>query len=150
VFRNVVVQLETKAKTKGLKLSFEGPVPCLIEANSSQMTQVALNLVDNAIKYTTAGHINVQVELGEQSVKIFVSDTGIGIPSDQIDRIFERFYRIDRARSRSTGGTGLGLSIVKHITEAHGGKVSVESSLNNGSIFTIELPIGESKSTSTG
>ena len=143
VFKGVVQQLEPKAKGKGLVLTFEGLSPCMIEANTSQMTQVALNLVDNAIKYTSEGHISVQIERGEKTIKAIISDTGMGIPSDQINRIFERFYRIDRARSRATGGTGLGLSIVKHLTEAHGGTISVESTLNSGSKFTVELPIGD-------
>ncbi len=143
VFRGVVQQLEPKAAKKGLELGFEGPKSAIIEANSSQMTQVALNLVDNAINYTATGSITVRVEQKDSAVSVKVTDTGIGIPSDQINRIFERFYRIDRARNRSTGGTGLGLSIVKHIVEAHGGAVKVESSLNNGSTFTVVLPIGE-------
>jgi len=142
VFRSAVQQLQPKAAEKSLTLSFEGPQRCIVEANTSQMTQVALNLVDNAIKYTTAGDIRVSVVAAESAVTISVEDTGIGIPSDQVKRIFERFYRVDRARSRSTGGTGLGLSIVKHIVEAHGGKVTVESVLNRGSTFTVDLPVG--------
>ncbi|MDR3689001.1 MAG: ATP-binding protein [Fimbriimonas sp.] len=142
VYRSTVSQLEAKAHEKGLDISFDGPVTCLIEANASQMTQVALNLVDNALKYTTHGRISVTVRRDDSQVRIDVADTGIGIPSDQVNRIFERFYRVDRARSRSTGGTGLGLSIVKHITEAHGGAVTVESALNHGSTFTVQLPIG--------
>lgn len=142
VFRSAVQQLESKAKAKGLELTFEGPQRTIVEANTSQMTQVALNLIDNAIKYTTTGDIRVSLEAAEQVVRVSVADTGIGIPSDQIKRIFERFYRVDRARSRATGGTGLGLSIVKHIVEAHGGTVSVDSALNHGSTFMVELPIG--------
>ena len=141
VFKGVVQQLEPKASEKGIRLDYVGPDQSIIEANTSQMTQVALNLVDNAIKYTTHGEIHVGLETGISSVRILVKDTGIGIPSDQIKRIFERFYRIDRARSRATGGTGLGLSIVKHIVEAHGGSVTVESALNIGSTFIVELPI---------
>ena len=142
VFKSSVQQLEPKAAEKGLSLTYDGPARSIIEANLSQMTQVALNLIDNAIKYTTTGQIHVSIEQGESIVKISVADTGIGIPSDQVKRIFERFYRIDRARSRSTGGTGLGLSIVKHIVEAHGGSVTVDSALNHGSTFTVEIPIG--------
>ena len=142
VFRSAVQQLEPKAKEKGLILDFSGPDQTIVEANTSQMTQVALNLIDNAIKYTTSGEIHVVVEPAEETVKILVTDTGIGVPSDQVRRIFERFYRVDRARSRSTGGTGLGLSIVKHIAEAHGGTVTVESALNHGSTFTVEIPVG--------
>lgn len=76
-------------------------------------------------------------------MQIKVSDTGIGIASEHLSRLWERFYRIDKARSRSTGGTGLGLSIVKHLVEAHGGTVSVESALNEGSMFIVELPAKE-------
>jgi len=142
VFRGAVQQLQSKAAEKELLLAYDGPVQVIVEANTSQMTQVALNLVDNALKYTTAGEIHIDLEQSDSMVRITVTDTGIGIPSDQISRIFERFYRVDRARSRATGGTGLGLSIVKHIVEAHGGTVSVDSALNHGSTFTIILPVG--------
>jgi two-component system phosphate regulon sensor histidine kinase PhoR len=142
VFRSTVQQLFTKAKEKEIELTFEGPERCIVEANTSQMTQVALNLIDNAIKYTASGSIKVSLELKDSTVRVAVADTGIGIPSDQIKRIFERFYRVDRARSRATGGTGLGLSIVKHIVEAHGGVVTVDSALNHGSTFIVELPNG--------
>ena len=141
VFRSAVQQLEPGARQKGLLLDFQGPDQSIIEANTSQMTQVALNLIDNAIKYTAIGEIRVTLKNREFDVRIAVADSGIGIPSDQIRRIFERFYRIDRARSRATGGTGLGLSIVKHIVEAHGGTVIVESALNIGSTFIVELPL---------
>ena len=141
VFRTAVQQLEGKAGERGLVLDFDGPAQVIVEANTSQMTQVALNLIENAIKYTSHGEIHVTVTLDEKSAKIFVKDTGIGIPSDQVKRIFERFYRIDRARSRATGGTGLGLSIVKHIVEAHGGTVTVDSDLNIGSTFAVHIPI---------
>lgn len=141
VFKNVEAQLRRKAEKKGLVLSFEGPEHCQIEANMAQMTQVALNLIDNAINYSVAGEILVKV-VAADPVLVKVSDQGIGIASEHLPRIFERFYRIDKARSRVTGGTGLGLSIVKHIVEAHGGTVSVESSLNRGSTFTVSLPTG--------
>lgn len=142
VFRSAVKELKPKAAEKGLSLRFQGPRRFTVGANPSQMTQVAQNLVDNAIKYTTTGKIRVELQADAKSVRVSVADTGIGIPSDQISRIFERFYRVDRARSRATGGTGLGLSIVKHIVEAHGGKVTVYSALNRGSTFTVEIPIG--------
>ncbi len=143
VFRTAVHNLEKKATDKGLTMTFVGPEQCMVEANTSQMTQVALNLVENAIKYTTSGTVSVEVTPSETNINVAVTDTGIGIPSDQIKRVFERFYRVDRARSRATGGTGLGLSIVKHIVEAHGGTVAVDSALNHGSTFTVELPIGD-------
>ena len=142
VFKGVVQQLEPKASEKGIRLDYVGPDQSIIEANTSQMTQVALNLVDNAIKYTTHGEIHVGLETGISSVRILVKDTGIGIPSDQIKRIFERFYRIDRARSRATGGTGLGLSIVKHIVEAHGGTISAKNRSDGGAIISFTVPIG--------
>ncbi len=107
------------------------------------MTQVALNLIDNAINYTAEGSVQVRLERHQDAVQIEVKDTGMGVSSEHLSRIFERFYRVDKGRSRATGGTGLGLSIVKHIVEAHGGKVSVDSSLNQGSSFTVTLPIGE-------
>ncbi len=140
VFRTAVQQLESKAAEKGIRMDYSGLDQAIIDANTSQMTQVAHNLVENALKYTTTGEIHVSMQMLEEVARVEVKDTGIGIPSDQIKRIFERFYRIDRARSRATGGTGLGLSIVKHIVEAHGGTVTVESALNIGSTFIVEIP----------
>ncbi|HTN44585.1 MAG TPA: phosphate regulon sensor histidine kinase PhoR [Nitrospiria bacterium] len=109
--------------------------------DADKLTQVMINLIDNAIKYTPrGGRITVEARPRDDTVEIAVSDSGIGIPSREIPRIFERFYRVDRGRSREMGGTGLGLSIVKHIVEAHGGKVSVESQVGKGSRFVVTLP----------
>ena len=142
VCRSATQSLEPKAAEKDLTLSYTGPTEVLIEANETQLTQVMMNLIENAINYTPSGNVWVELTGGESDVKIQVRDTGIGIASDQAPRIFERFYRVDKARSRSTGGTGLGLSIVKHIVEAHGGTVAIESALNSGSTFTVTLPVG--------
>jgi signal transduction histidine kinase len=101
------------------------------------------NLVENAIQYTRpGGTVDISVRSEVDDAVLAVRDTGVGIPSRDQGRIFERFYRVDRARSRETGGTGLGLSIVKHVVENHGGSVSVESTLGEGSTFTVRLPIG--------
>jgi two-component system phosphate regulon sensor histidine kinase PhoR len=138
----IVAQLAPKAQSKELDLQFDGPTECLIEANPSQMTQVVLNLVDNALNYTVKGSVMVSLECGADPITIKVIDTGIGIALEHATRIFERFYRVDKGRSRSTGGTGLGLSIVKHIVEAHNGNVRLDSALNEGSTFTVWLPVG--------
>jgi signal transduction histidine kinase len=99
------------------------------------------NLVDNAVKYTSpGGSVEVAAESNESEVVVGVLDTGIGIPKEKLSRIFERFYRVDKARSKKTGGTGLGLSIVRHVAENHGGYVTVESVLGEGSTFTVCLP----------
>ena len=98
------------------------------------------NLIDNAIKFNReGGRVTVRHENGTRD-RISVEDTGEGIPAQHLQRLFERFYRVDRARSRELGGTGLGLAIVKHLARAHGGEVTVESKLGDGSSFTIELP----------
>lgn len=141
-FRTTLSQLTEKAHEKGMTLQYDGPEHLVIEANTNQMTQVALNLLENALNYTIEGTVTVQVRQGMETAEIEITDTGIGIASEHLPRIFERFYRADRGRSRATGGTGLGLSIVKHIVEAHGGRVAVESSLNHGSRFTLFLPVG--------
>ena len=142
-FASVVQQLRPKAEMRNISLEYKGSSKARIEANSAQMTQVALNLVDNAINYTVEGSVVVSVKVATDVVVIEVEDTGLGIASEQLPRIFERFYRVDRGRSRQTGGTGLGLSIVKHIVEAHGGTVEVQSALNEGSCFRVTLPIGD-------
>ena len=143
IYEGIVAQLSKKAEGKALEIEYHGPSHLPIEANPTQMSQVALNLVDNAINYTPKGRVDVYVEPKEDGrVEVRVVDTGIGIASEHATRIFERFYRVDKGRSRSTGGTGLGLSIVKHIVDAHEGMVSLKSALNVGSEFTVVLPIG--------
>jgi two-component system phosphate regulon sensor histidine kinase PhoR len=118
----------------------EGEALCVV-GDEEKLTQVLVNLLDNAVKYTEAGGtVEVSVQASDGRAILSVRDTGIGIPPADRDRIFERFYRVDRARSRESGGTGLGLSIVKHIVEAHEGTVSVESRLGQGSVFTVTLP----------
>ena len=111
--------------------------------DETQLGSMFANLVDNAIKYTPeGGSVEVSAEADEDSVWVRVSDTGIGIPEKKLPRIFERFYRVDKARSKETGGTGLGLSIVRHVAENHGGKVTVESTEGEGTTFTVHLPRG--------
>lgn len=148
LFQGVVNELEPQATAKGLTVQYIGKAHCLVEANTAQMKQVALNLVENAVKYTVEGSVTVTLDAADPVV-IRIEDTGFGIPSEHLGRIFERFYRVDKGRSRATGGTGLGLSIVKHIVEAHGGTVTVDSSLNQGSTFTVRLPVGHVQNRST-
>lgn len=140
IFRSVTDQLLSKAQGKGLELRYLGPPSVFVPAHAEQLRQVAINLIENAINYTSQGRVTTIVEDEGDEVVASIKDSGIGIASDDLPRIFERFYRVDKGRSRGTGGTGLGLSIVKHIVEAHGGKVMVDSALNVGSTFTIRLP----------
>jgi two-component system phosphate regulon sensor histidine kinase PhoR len=113
-----------------------------VYGNHDQLKQVLINLLDNAFKYTPPdGQVRISAWPDSDMVKVAVADTGIGIPPEDLDRIFERFYRVDKARSREIGGTGLGLSIVKNIIEAYGGRVEVESSLNRGSVFSFTVPV---------
>jgi two-component system phosphate regulon sensor histidine kinase PhoR len=119
------------------------PLP-LVDGNRDQLKQVLINLVDNAFKYTpSGGQIRISAWAEPGLVKVAVADTGMGIPPEDLGRIFERFYRVDKAHSREVGGTGLGLAIVKHIVESHGGRVEVESSLNRGSVFSFSVPCSE-------
>lgn len=136
-----------RAETKNLSLAYSGPQNLQIEANANQVTQVVMNLIENSIKYTAEGGIEISLEQENGTARLDITDTGIGIASEHIDRLFERFYRVDKGRSRASGGTGLGLSIVKHIVEAHGGRIQVESTLNQGSTFTVFFPIGEPSKT---
>jgi len=111
------------------------------KVDPSLTEQAVVNLLDNAIKYSDdGGAVILAANQGENEVVITVSDQGCGIDKTHLPRLFERFYRVDKARSRQLGGTGLGLAIVKHIAEAHGGRVSVESTPGKGSTFTIHLP----------
>jgi len=111
--------------------------------DEAQLVSAVANLVDNAVKYSDEGSsVRVSARMGDGCVDISVRDRGIGIPRKDLQRVFERFYRVDRARSRDTGGTGLGLSIVRHVATNHGGDVSVESAEGQGSTFTLHLPVG--------
>jgi two-component system phosphate regulon sensor histidine kinase PhoR len=120
----------------------EIPSSLVIQADRNYLEQVLINLLDNAIKYTsTGGRITISaLETDQKEIQISVQDNGIGIPTEDLPRIFERFYRVDKGRSQEVGGTGLGLSIVKHIVQAHGGRVWVESQLAKGSAFYFTLP----------
>ena len=138
---SVVERLEAKAREKGLKVEYEGPERLPARANPAQIGQVALNLVDNALNYTAQGTVRVRLAHEGDRAILTVQDSGMGIATEHVERVFERFYRVDRGRSRATGGTGLGLSIVRHIIEAHGGTVGLESALNRGSTFRVELPL---------
>ena len=105
------------------------------------MEQILTNLLDNAVKYTEpGGRIEVGLKGKGASLEVWVADSGIGIPPADRDRIFERFYRVDKARSRALGGTGLGLSIVKHLVQSQGGEIRVESELGKGTTFRFSLP----------
>ncbi len=130
-------------EAKGIKVNLDfGPDFPLIEADSDMMAQVFLNLLENAVKYTPAmGGVSIAGRFEATKVIITVSDTGPGIPAKDLPRIFERFYRVEKARSRQAGGTGLGLAIVKHIIERHHGQISVDSRLQQGTTFLITLPI---------
>ena len=137
----VLGDLSSKAEAKTISLANELP-ELTANGDVNRLDQVLANLVDNAIKY---GRANGRVVVGgkkldDGKLEIFVRDDGPGIPTEAIDRVFERFYRVDKARSRDQGGTGLGLSIVKHIVQAHGGEVWVESETGKGATFFFTLP----------
>ena len=143
---NAIIQgLEKNAKDKGLALSADtnDDVSSVI-ADRVRLEQVIVNLVDNAIKYTNSGSVRVSAKTEDNMIRIDVEDTGIGIPEKDISRIFERFYRVDKGRSRDLGGTGLGLAIVKHIIQAHNGKIWVKSISGKGTIFSFALPLNSS------
>jgi len=130
-----------KAESKGLQISVEltEDIPA-IRGDAVQLSEVLQNLVDNAMQYTPpGGNIDVTAYCNGHEVIFTVADTGIGIPESDLERIFERFYRVDAARSREAGGTGLGLSIARHIVDAHGGRIWVESAVGQGSRFRFSI-----------
>ena len=142
VVQRVVSGLEMRAKAKALAINVDIPKGISnILSDERRIAQILLNLIDNAIKYTeNKGLITISAKEKDEFVQIDVSDTGVGISEKDIPRLFERFYRVDKARSRELGGTGLGLSIVKHIVQAHNGEVSVQSVLGQGSTFSFTIP----------
>lgn len=139
---DAVGPLRSSAEVHGIDLVVgEAPASLSVLGDRRDLVSAVGNLVDNGLKYSeNGGRVSVSVTSSEGWIDISVSDTGIGIPSRDLERIFERFYRVDRARSRSTGGTGLGLSIVRHIANNHHGSVAVRSVEGEGSTFTLRLP----------
>lgn len=159
IVANAVARLHDKAQRRDIAIEWDenGANPT-VEGDAAELEQVVFNLLDNALSYTPAGgHVSLEVGKEGKSAFLKVADNGIGIPTDDLPRVFERFYRVDKARSRAEGGTGLGLAIVKHIVETHGGHVEVESNVahssnatasssgmapsTTGTRFTVHLPL---------
>jgi len=137
----VLDRARTSATAKRITLVASGESGLTVYGSDSQLATAVSNLVDNAVAYSPEGsQVVVSAHRAADDIEIAVADRGIGIAPEDLDRIFERFYRSDRARSRATGGTGLGLAIVKHIATNHGGRVDVTSALGEGSTFTLRLP----------
>jgi len=153
IVNDVIASLAAKASAQGIVVSNVVARDAIVYADARRLEQMLTNLVENAIKFNREqGTVTISYEEDAEAVvgarsplaarrsRIMVQDSGEGIPAQHLERLFERFYRADRARSREMGGTGLGLAIVKHLARAHGGEVTVTSELGKGSIFTIELP----------
>ena len=143
VFANAVQICRPAADAKGIRIRVAGDQSLTASVDPVLMEQAVVNLLDNAVKYSNPEReVEVSGNATEREIRVSVRDRGVGIEKRHLPRIFERFYRVDKARSRAVGGTGLGLAIVKHIAQAHGGHVSVESTIGEGSRFTIHLPRG--------
>lgn len=142
IIKEALDQCRTTADSRQISLTFQESDSGALLGDRDQLTMAIHNLIENAINYSPADtKVAVSTSIEKEIMTISVADQGIGIPEAEVERIFERFYRVDPARSRETGGTGLGLSIVKHIINKHGGEISVWSSENVGSTFSIRLPI---------
>jgi two-component system OmpR family sensor kinase len=140
------VYRQAQVIARGIKVTLGAEDQAIIIGDRDRLKQVLLNLVDNAIKYTPqGGEVTLGLTKDSTWVKIAVQDTGIGIAPDHIPNLFDRFYRVDKARSRDAGGSGLGLAIAKSVVEAHNGKITVESEVGKGSTFTVWLPLPETK-----
>jgi len=136
--------IEVLAREKGIEFKIAPLEDLTVEGDKIKLEQLFLNLLENAIRYTPkGGSISASVVREGKTAVIAIRDTGIGIPEEHIPHIFERFYRVDKARSRAEGGAGLGLAICKHIAEVHNGKIEVESQVGKGSTFSISLPLTE-------
>jgi len=138
---HTVDKLQPLAQGSGLLLEQAAPPEVWVTADRDRLEQVLTNLIDNALKYTpTGGRVDVRVAQADREVEISVSDTGKGIGPADLPHVFERFYRADRSRTRGSGGTGLGLAIARHIVEAHGGRIRVDSLLDEGTTFLFTIP----------
>ena len=142
---NVISLVEAKAKEKKIAIhnNVRENFP-MIRADKDKLTQIFVNILDNAVKFTPeSGRITIVAKEADAYTAVSISDTGIGVPRDEIQRLGERFYRVDRSRSRDLGGTGLGLSIVKHLMIAHGGRMEIESELGRGTTVSLLFPLAK-------
>lgn len=143
--RDVISTMEILATEKGIRLEVQADEPVRVTGDEVRLIQVMMNLMDNAINYTNdGGTIRITVQAEQENARLMVSDTGSGIAPEHLPHIFERFYRVDPARSRTAGGTGLGLAIVDWIVRAHQGSIAVESQVGKGTTFTVTLPLAKS------
>ncbi len=144
MLENVYTAMQFDAKNNGqtLTLDIQPDLPDMV-GDKERLEQVVVNIISNAIKYTASGgHIRVKAGVYDaEHVRLEVADDGIGIPKEDIPRLFERFYRVDKARSREKGGTGLGLAIAKEMVEAHHGTIQLDSTFGEGTTVTITLPV---------
>lgn len=141
ILSEIFEQLEVKAKLKSVSMDLDAPEgPAMVNADRQRISQVLINLIDNAIKYgNEGGKVTVSLIQKNKTIEIQIKDNGPGIPPEHLPRLFERFYRVDKSRTKLSGGTGLGLSIVKHILQAHGSKIMVASKVDKGTTFSFKL-----------
>ncbi len=144
VIRDQLGQVELVASERGITLTSDIPLTLTVRGDDAQLGLMIRNLLDNALRYTErGGSVSLHARADGDAVTVAVVDDGIGIPLKDQARVFERFYRVDEARSRDHGGTGLGLAIVKHVAGLHGGRVALQSAVGEGSTFTVTLPSGD-------
>jgi signal transduction histidine kinase len=145
LINQIVATVRSQAATKGVSLSIDLPAELPpVKIDSNRISQVLRNLLDNAVAHTPrGGTITVTARQQDKWVEVGVDDTGEGIPAEDLPNIFERFYRVDKSRTRATGGSGLGLTIARRLVEVHGGRIEVQSELGKGSCFTFTLPVSE-------
>lgn len=142
VLRTIESNLEEPLTSKAITFEMKIPSGLRLRGDASALSQILNNLIENAVKYTpSVGQVSVSAERQGSFCKVLVSDTGIGISEKDLPHVFERFYRVDKARSREMGGTGLGLAIAKHLVQAHGGEIGVESEAGKGSCFFFTIPL---------
>ena len=141
-----VKRLLPLARENGIEINLSMKEEVRVSGDSLKLQQVIYNVIDNAIKYTPrGGEVETTLTRSGRRAVIRIADTGIGIPAEDLPHIFDRFYRVDKARSRATGGTGLGLSIVKQIVQMHGGDIRASSTEGKGTTFEIELPVQQAQ-----
>lgn len=142
MLQELEADVQALAREKELQLDLEQMDDLTVRGDRVKLRQLFLNILQNAVRYTPGGgRITVSLEKRDNTAMVSIADTGVGIAPEHLPHIFERFYRVDKARSRAEGGTGLGLSIAKHIAEAHGGRIDVESHVGKGSTFRVSLPL---------